>query len=666
MSEQPLTSDQGTANLQGPSNTQGPQSARKTASTTESAVSQAAAGTEAALKIRDTELDSGESGHGHGPGHGPGPRPPRPGDTTGSGLGIGIILKRLLLFARPYWNKMIAAVVLAIVGAALTVIGPHYLEDITNEIAKGIGGSIDMDAVRRLVIISIVILVLSFVASYLQALLMVNATQRTSQNLRTGLNKKIDRMPLSYFDKTSHGDTLSRVTNDVDTLSQTLNSAVSSVISGVATLLGASLMMFMTEWRMALAGIAAAMVGFSLSLFIMKHSQQYFIRRQRELGALNGLIEETYSGHSVVRVYNAEASARYEFHNRNSALYTSSWKADFLGGLMNPVMMFVGNLGYVVVCVVGAVLVINGTIPIGVIVSFMIYIRMFTNPLASIAQAATGFQNASAAGTRVFELLDAQEMPDESAKPAQIHPVRGHVSFDHVKFGYSPEQEIIHDFSAEVYPGQKVAIVGPTGAGKTTMVNLLMRFYELDSGEIRIDGEPIAKMRRENVDALFSMVLQDTWMFKGTMRENLVYRTEGITEERLDEVVEEVGLTEFIRQLPKGFDTVMEENGALSAGQKQLVTIARAMLADDPLLILDEATSSVDTRTEQLIQTSLDTLTAGRTSFVIAHRLSTIRNADIIFVMRDGDIVETGKHEELLAKGGFYADLYNSQFDPAE
>lgn len=622
-----------------------------------SAVNEAAAGTEAALKIRDKELSTEAGGRGSGP-EGPA--------TGGSGLGIAHILKRLLLFARPYWPRMIMAVMLAVVGAALTVIGPHYLERITNEIQKGLATGIDMDEVRRLILISITILVLSFIASYMQARLMVEATQRTSQGLRTGLNRKIDNMPLSYFDKTSHGDTLSRVSNDVDTLSQTLNSAVSSVITGVATLLGASLMMFITEWRMALAGMAAALLGFSLSLYIMKRSQQYFIRRQRELGALNGLIEETYSGHSVLRVYNAEASARHEFHNRNLALYNTSWKADFLGGLMNPVMMFVGNLGYVVVCVVGAILVINGTIPIGVIVSFMIYIRMFTNPLTSIAQAATGFQNATAAGTRVFELLDEEEMDDESGKPAEVMPVRGHVEFDHVKFGYSPEREIIHDFSAEVQPGQKVAIVGPTGAGKTTMVNLLMRFYEIDSGEIRIDGVPIADMRRENVDALFSMVLQDTWMFKGTMRENLVYRTEGVTQERLDAAVEEVGLTEFVKQLPQGIDTVMEEEGALSAGQKQLVTIARAMLADDPLLILDEATSSVDTRTEQLIQDSVDKLTEGRTSFVIAHRLSTIRNADIIFVMRDGDIVETGKHEDLLAEGGFYADLYNSQFDPAE
>ncbi|MGO1590329.1 ABC transporter ATP-binding protein [Ancrocorticia sp.] len=631
----------------------------------DSAVSQAAAGTESALEIRDTELDDGSAGQGHGPGDGP-HVPAGQDGSTNRGLGIAAILKRLLLFARPFWNKMILAVLLAIVGAALTVIGPHFLERITNEIEAGLASTIDLVEVRRLIIISVIILVLSFIASYMQARLMVDATQKTSQNLRSSLNKKIDGMPLAYFDKTSHGDTLSRVSNDVDTLSQTLNSAVSSVITGVATLLGASLMMFITEWRMALAGMFAAALGFILSLFIMKHSQKYFVLRQRELGALNGMIEETYSGHSVVRVYNAERSARHEFHNRNEALYNTSWKADFLGGLMNPVMMFVGNLGYVVVCVVGAILVINGTIPIGVIVSFMIYIRMFTNPLTSIAQAATGFQNATAAGTRVFELIDEEEMPDESDKPADVPAVRGHVSFDHVKFGYDPDKTIIHDFSAEVYPGQKVAIVGPTGAGKTTMVNLLMRFYEIDSGEIRIDGVPTSSMRRENVDALFGMVLQDTWMFKGTMRENLVYRTEGVTQEGLDAVVEEVGLKEFIKQLPDGYETVMEEDGALSAGQKQLVTIARAMLADDPLLILDEATSSIDTRTEQLVQKSLDTLTAGRTSFVIAHRLSTIRDADIIFVMRDGDIVETGKHTELLAKGGFYSDLYNSQFDPAE
>ncbi|MFT0848701.1 ABC transporter ATP-binding protein [Actinomycetaceae bacterium L2_0104] len=623
----------------------------------------AAAGTRVAQEVREQQLGaeaSGAGGHGGGPG-GEG------GAVNREVIGeMGPTLRRVLAFARKYWGYMIAAVVMAVAGSVLTVISPHYLGEITDTIASGIMGNMDMDRVRTLVIIAVSIMVGSFIFSYVQARLMVVATQRTSQGMRTAINRKIDRMPLSYFDRTSHGDTLSRVTNDVDMLSQTLNSSVSSIMTGVIMLLGSALMMFVTEWRMALAGIAAALLGFMLTLVIMSVSQKFFVARQRQLGALNGHIEETFGGQNVVRAFNAEPLAKKEFRTRNGRLYESSWRADFLSGLMMPIMTFVGNLGYVVVCVVGAVLVVNGTISIGVITAFMMYIRLFTQPLANIAQAATSFQGASAAGARVFELLDEPEMADESDKPATDHVVRGHVRFDDVHFGYVPGKEIIHGFSADVYPGQKVAIVGPTGAGKTTLVNLLMRFYDVDSGRILIDGVSTLDMKREDVDALFSMVLQDTWLFKGTMRENLVYRTEGVTQERLDNVVEEVGLSEFIKQLPQGYDTVMDEGNALSAGQKQLVTIARAMIADNPLLILDEATSSIDTRTELIIQRALDSLTQGRTSFVIAHRLSTIRDADIIFVMRDGDIVETGSHDELLARGGFYAELYNSQFDTVE
>ncbi|MFN8049528.1 MAG: ABC transporter ATP-binding protein [Ancrocorticia sp.] len=630
-------------------------------------VASAAAGRRVADEARNAQLGVGGDAPG-GRRHGPGPGGPGGGGAVNREVisDMGPTLGRVLQFARKYWGYMIAAVVMAIAGSVLTVISPHYIGEITNTIADGIMGNMDMDRVRTLVIISVSILAGSFVFSYVQARLMVVATQRTSQNMRTAINQKIDRMPLSYFDRISHGDTLSRVTNDVDTLSQTLNNSVSSIMTGVIMLVGSAVMMFVTEWRMALAGIAAAIVGFMLTVVIMGASQKFFVARQSQLGALNGHIEETFGGQIVVRAFNGEPEAKAEFKARNDRLYGSSWRADFLSGLMMPVMTFVGNLGYVVVCVVGAVLVVNGTVSIGVITSFMMYIRLFTQPLANIAQAATSFQGASAAGTRVFELLDEPEMEDESGKPATDNLVRGHVRFDDVHFGYVPDKEIIHGFSADVYPGQKVAIVGPTGAGKTTLVNLLMRFYDVDSGQILVDGVPTKDMRREDVDSLFSMVLQDTWMFKGTMRENLVYRTEGVTQEQLDRVVEEVGLAEFIKQLPHGYDTVMGEENALSAGQKQLVTIARAMIADNPLLILDEATSSIDTRTELLIQRALDTLTEGRTSFVIAHRLSTIRDADIIFVMRDGDIVETGSHEELLAEGGFYAELYNSQFDVVE
>lgn len=579
---------------------------------------------------------------------------------------MGATLKQMLTYARNVRVQMAIAVVLSIGAAVLQVIGPNYLGDIADEIGQGIIAEMNTSRIAHLMWVSIAIMLSSFVFNYIQARLMVSATQRTAQRMRTDVDRKIDRMPLAYFDRHTFGDTLSRVTNDIDTLSQTLNNSVSTIISGIVVIIGAAFMMFITEWRMALAGIAAAIVGFMGSMVIMMFSQKHFVAQQRELGALNGHIEEIYSGHSVVRAYNAEVSSRAEFERRNDALFTSAWKAQFLSGLMFPLMTFIGNLGYVVVCVLGAALVINGTITVGVIVSFMIYIRLFTNPLGQIASAATSFQSAAAAGTRVFELLDEDELEDESGKPAFSGEVRGDVEFRDVHFSYDADKEIIHGFSAHVHPGQKVAIVGPTGAGKTTMVNLLMRFYDVDSGEILIDGIPAKSLRREDVDNMFAMVLQDTWMFEGTLRENIAYHNGDVSDERLAEVIDEVGLTSMVRQLPKGLDTVMTESVALSAGQKQLVTIARAMIADKPLLILDEATSSIDTRTEQLIQDALDSLTVGRTSFVIAHRLSTIRNADVIFVMKNGDIVETGNHDELLTRGGAYFELYNSQFEPEQ
>lgn len=611
-----------------------------------------------AEKVREKELEANPVAGGRGPHNAGG------AINKENVANMGPTLKKVLGFARPWWPHMIIALVLSIGGAVLTVISPRYLQHITDTIAEGFLTKIDMPHVKHLVIVMVAMLIGSFVFSFLQARLMAFATQKMSQRMRSEINGKIDRMPLAYFDRTSYGDTLSRVTNDVDTLSQTLNNSVATIITSLVTLCGSAFMMFYTEWRMALSGIAAALVGFVLTGFIMGVSQRYFVARQRILGGLNGHVEESLAGHMVVRAFNAQGEVKDEFSRRNRDFYEASWKADFLSGLMFPVMNFVGNLGYVVVCVVGAVLVIDDYISIGVIASFMIYIRLFTNPLANLAQAATSFQAASAASTRVFEFLEEDELADETGKAAHEGGVRGDVEFKNVKFSYTPGKEIIHGFNAHVRPGQKVAIVGPTGAGKTTLVNLLMRFYEVDSGEIRIDGVPTAQMKREDVDALFSMVLQDTWLFEGTMRENLVYRSEGVSQERLDEVVREVGLEDVIAQLPHGYETVMGEDSALSAGQRQLVTIARAMLADNPLLILDEATSSIDTRTEKLIQDAVDTLTKGRTSFVIAHRLSTIRNADMIFVMRDGDVIETGTHEELLAAGGFYSILYNSQFDP--
>ena len=460
---------------------------------------------------------------------------------------------------------------------------------------------------------------------------------------------------------------LSRVTNDVDMIGQTLNQSVTTFVTAVVMLIGSFVMMFVTNAVMAVAAIVASLLGFVVMFLIMGKSQKFFARQQRYLGDINGHIEETYAGHNVVKAYNAEHMVKKTFNDINYKLYTSAWKSQFFSGLMMPLMTFVGNLGYVAVCVTGAVLVANGSILFGTVIAFTLYVRLFTSPLSQLAQSFTSMQTAAAASERVFEFLEEDQLSDESGKTAYLDPakVRGDVTFEHVHFGYDPEKIIINDFSAEAKAGQKVAIVGPTGAGKTTMVNLLMRFYELNSGCIRIDGIPTSDLTRENVHDLFCMVLQDTWLFEGTIRENVVYSKENVTDEDVVRACKAVGLHHFIRTLPKGYDTVLDDKANLSAGQKQLVTIARAMIENAPMLILDEATSSVDTRTEVLIQQAMDKLTRGRTSFIIAHRLSTIRNADLILVMKDGGIIEKGTHEQLLAKNGFYADLYNSQFESA-
>ena len=472
-------------------------------------------------------------------------------------------------------------------------------------------------------------------------------------------------MPLKYFDSHTVGDTLSRVTNDVDTVGQTMNQCFSTLIFYIAMLIGATVLMIWTNWIMALCGIAAAVAGFALVMLLISKSQKYFILQQKELGGINGCVEESYTGLQVIKAYNGEQVVKEDFHKRNDKLYECAWKSQFLSGMMQPLMTFIGNFAYVVVCIVGAVLAAQGKIQFGVIVAFMLYIRNFTYPLQNISQSLQSVQSMAAACQRVFEFLDEEEMPDESGKTTELRNIRGDVTFDHVRFGYNPDKVIIKDFSDHVMSGQKIAIVGPTGAGKTTIVNLLMRFYEVNSGNIMIDGVPISELKRENLHDLFGMVLQDTWMFEGTVRENLVYNKQDVSDEKLDEVCKAVGLIDLIDQLPNRYDTMLSDNAGISAGQKQLFTIARAMLEDAPLLILDEATSSVDTRTELQVQKAMDLLTQGRTSFVIAHRLSTIKNADCILVMKDGDIIESGNHEMLMTKGGFYADLYNSQFEQA-
>lgn len=601
-------------------------------------------------------------------GHGPGPRIAEKPKNFKKAMG------KLISFIRPYLAAIIIALLFAVAGVVLNLIGPNALSDLTDVIQasflqNGVMGTFEMDAQRvfMLCIFLVVLYGAGLLCSYIQGVIMATVTQKNSKNLRTAISEKINVIPLSYFDTHSIGDVLSRVTNDVDMIGQTLNQSVVTLVTAVVMLLGSVIMMFVTNWIMAFTAIAASLIGFVVMFLIMGKSQKYFARQQRYLGEINGHIEESYSGHNVVKAYNAEDAVKSAFDNINYKLYQSAWKSQFFSGLMMPLMTFVGNLGYVAVCVVGAVLVANGNIAFGTIIAFTLYVRLFTSPLSQLAQAFTSMQTAAAASERVFEFLDEKELSDESGKTAVLAPskVRGDVSFEHVHFGYDPGKIIINDFSAEAKAGQKIAIVGPTGAGKTTMVNLLMRFYEINSGSIKIDGIPTSDLTRENVHDLFCMVLQDTWLFDGTIKENVVYSKENVSDEDVVRACKAVGLHHFIMTLPKGYDTVLDDKANLSAGQKQLVTIARAMIENAPMLILDEATSSVDTRTEELIQKAMDKLTVGRTSFIIAHRLSTIRNADLILVMKDGDIIEKGNHEQLLAKKGFYADLYNSQFESA-
>lgn len=574
---------------------------------------------------------------------------------------------KLLRFSRKWLPLGAAGMALAMIASIFSLMGPDKLRDLTNLIQEGILGKVDMEAIANICFTLIAFYAIAAIGHYIQHFLMATFTQRVSRSLRQNISQKINKVPLGYFNKVSFGDVLSRVTNDVDTIGQTMNQSLGNLVTAVTMFLGSLFMMFTTNAVMALTAIVSTFFGFGLMMLIIRKSQKYFLGQQRSLGQLNGHVEEIYSGHNVVKAYNGEEAAQNTFDQINGELYNCAWKSQFLSGLMQPLMGFVGNLGYVAVCVMGAVLVKSGRTDFGTIIAFMVYVRQFTNPLSQIAQAATSLQSAAAASQRVFEFLDQEELADESHKTEvlPVNMVKGEVEFDHVRFGYTKDKTIIHDFSAKAKPGQKIAIVGPTGAGKTTLVNLLMRFYELDGGEIRIDGKSIANLTRENVHDLFCMVLQDTWLFEGTIRENVVYSKQGVTDEQVKAACKAVGLDHFIRTLPDGYDTYLNDKANLSAGQRQLVTIARAMIENAPLLILDEATSSVDTRTEALVQAAMDKLTENRTSFVIAHRLSTIRNADLILVLKDGDVVESGNHQELLAKGGFYATLYNSQFENA-
>ncbi len=581
--------------------------------------------------------------------------------------GIGGVLKELFTYSSKLKVPSAVAFLFAVAGAVLTIIGPNLLSQITDLISDALGGEIDMAAIGHIGVILLVIYGLSAVFTYVEHYIMATVTLELSRDMRQDLSRKINRVPMSYFSKVSYGDILSRVTNDVSTLQQALANSLPSMISAAAQFIGCLVMMFVTEWRMALAAIAVTLVGFLIMAAVMLRSQKYFSARQENLSVLNGYIEEMYSGHDVVRLSRANEQVKETFGGMNAALYDAEWRSQFLSGIMQPLMTIIGNLGYVVVCVLGSALAMSGEISFGVIVAFILYVRLFTSPLSTLAQGMTQMQTAAAAGDHIFDFLHEEELSDESGKRTALTDVRGEVEFDHVRFSYpnDPDKIIIKDFSAHIRPGQKVAIVGPTGAGKTTLVNLLMRFFEINSGRIKIDGVPTSEMTRESVHDLFSMVLQDTWLFEGTVRENLVYNKTGVTDQQLEEACRACGIYHFIETLPQGFDTVLDDSIAISAGQKQLLTIARAMIQGNPMLILDEATSSVDTRTELITQQAMDRLTEHRTSFVIAHRLSTIKNADLILVLKDGDIIEQGTHDQLLARGGFYADLYNSQFEKA-
>lgn len=595
-------------------------------------------------------------------------RGPSNRDLRGKADNFGLAMKKLILFMKPWYPIILLSLCLAACASICNILAPGFLSDFTNNIAvAAFGQKIDMSALLNTGIILICLYVGNALLNAIQTFIMAGVTQNVSKKMRTSISCKINKIPLAYFDKKAYGDTLSVVTNDVDTIAQTLESSVATLLQSVVLFVGVLIAMFVTRWEMALTVVLTVPISMVIVLLVVSKSQPMFVKQRSCLGELNGQIEENFSGQSIIKIFNAEDKKQREFDKVNTELLKNTWTAQFFSGLMMPAMSLVSNLGYVAVCVVGALLYKQDPVTMaGVIVSFFVYVRLFQNPINQLAQAFNQLQSTAAAAERVFALLEETEQSDESDKPKRIEKVKGEVEFRHVSFGYDPDRIIIKDFSAKVEPGMKVAIVGPTGAGKTTMVNLIMRFYEVTSGDILIDGVSVKDMKREEVRDMFSMVLQDTWLFEGTIRENIVYSKEGVTEQMLDDVAKASNIDYFIKALPDGYDTVLGEESNVSGGQKQLITIARAMIQNSPMMILDEATSNVDTRTEELIQEAMDRLTAGRTSFVIAHRLSTIKNADMILVMKDGNIVEQGNHETLMEKNGFYASLYNSQFAQEE
>ena len=590
----------------------------------------------------------------------------RGGDPTDKAKDFKGAMKRLFSELKPFKILIFIAIVLAFLGSIMSIIAPNKLSDLTDEISKGLMGTMDMVAVKKLALTLASLYIASALFTFIQSIAMTDVANKFAKSLRSRISHKINKLPLRYYDKHLIGDILSRVTNDIDTIAQSMNQSLATLVSSTVLFLGTIVMMFYTNWIMALTAIGASLIGFIFMFGILGKSQKYFVARQVELGKLNGHIEEVYSGLNVVKAYNGGKIANEKFDVLNKNVYEANRKSQFLSGLMQPLMNFIGNFGYVAVCIVGAILTMKNMISFGVIVAFITYVRLFTSPLSQIAQAMTSLQSTGAASERVFEFLDEEEMQDESKFTKKLYKekVKGDIEFENVVFQYDNNPKpTIQNFSAKAKAGQKIAIVGPTGAGKTTLVNLLMKFYDINSGDIKIDGVSTKELTRENIHDLFTMVLQDTWLFDGTIKENIVYNTENVTDEQVKEVCKVVGLDHFIKTLPKGLDTELSDNDEISAGQKQLLTIARGMLNKTPFLILVEATSNVDTRTEELVQKAMDKLTEGKTSFIIAHRLSTIKNADLILVVDNGNIIEQGNHEELMEKHGFYADLYNSQFE---